>query len=129
MAPPSFSCPTYAFLTSTLIDPTIRFLHLGPGLCISDNQVGVRYFVLCIFDIVVSLLFSRLVWRAMARFAWWRTFWAAVESEPGRDEGWDEELGTRGGRHLVVCADGALGADERKMVAKETGREALGERN
>lgn len=67
------------------------------------------------------MLFGRLVWKAMGRFAWWRKFWAAVESEPAREEGWDEEMGIRGERHVVGCEDGGLGAEERMVVDKETG--------
>ncbi|KAF2707643.1 cytochrome P450 [Pleomassaria siparia CBS 279.74] len=52
-------------LIPALIDPLIRFFSLGPGLCVPENSTGIRYLILCAFDLGLAYMWLKMLWMGL----------------------------------------------------------------
>jgi hypothetical protein len=50
-----------------LVDPVLRFAHLGPGFCTRDNLFGVGYLVLLVLNYTLAIVAFYVVFGGLRR--------------------------------------------------------------
>jgi hypothetical protein len=99
-APTLHTCPMYF---SQLVDPALRFSHLGPGFCTRDNLFGVGYLVILVLNYVFAIIAFLAVFGVLRRFGRWRAV-------------------TRVAKHTELkLEENDVGSEERAMMRAEQG--------